>query len=673
MQSIYSFREADVRLFLQAQAGDATMLGALTVTSLRLVANFRSHPSVVDWINDTFAQVLPAIADVTAGAVPFSAAVPARIEPAVTPTDPVSVHLTPEDDVDREAHAVVDLVAETHAANPEATIGILARAKDHLSAILQALTRADIRYRAEAIDSLDTRPVVLDLMALTRTLLHPLDRIAWLACLRAPWCGLTLADLHALVTDRPGVPCMDLLEDDSRLAMLGPDARARCRRVRRVLRATLAARGRRRLRDRVEGAWIALGGPACVNAPALKDADDFLELLATLEIGQTITGAEVIADRLSLLFARPDASADDRVQIMTIHKAKGLEFDVVILPGLGRGVRTDTPSILRWREHEDGLLLAPLAPDQTSAEDPLYAMIRCLTADAQRHETGRLLYVAATRARRALHLFGSADPVRGPRRGSLLEHLWPALERNRVAPSTSPVAPPARPVPALATPRLHRLPPSWQLPRPAPSLTTPDSSVTDVTTPGERISFRWAGETARHVGTVVHELLCNIARDGIERWPRSRVDRMRPAVRTALTAASVPAGEHEAAASRALALIGRVLGDERGRWLLKRHRGAASELAITGVIGGRVHHVRLDRTFIDEAGVRWIVDIKTSAHEGGHLDAFLDEERERYRAELERYGAIVAALDRANGTPYPIRLALYYPDIPGWREWTAPT
>ena len=64
----------------------------------------------------------------------------------------------------------------------------------HLIDIVAELARRGIAFQATDIDPLGARPVVLDLLALTRALAHLADRAAWLGVLRAPWCGLTLAD-----------------------------------------------------------------------------------------------------------------------------------------------------------------------------------------------------------------------------------------------------------------------------------------------------------------------------------------------------------------------------------------------------------------------------------------------------------------------------------------------
>jgi ATP-dependent exoDNAse (exonuclease V) beta subunit len=59
---------------------------------------------------------------------------------------------------------------------------------------------------------------------------------------------------------------------------------------------------------------------------------------------------------------------------------------------------------------------------------------------------------------------------------------------------------------------------------------------------------------------------------------------------------------------------------------------------------------------IDEEGVHWIIDYKTSTHEGGDLAGFFRQESERYRSQLQKYASLYGAL-----TGKTIRTALYFP------------
>ena len=108
------------------------------------------------------------------------------------------------------------------------------------------------------------------------------------------------------------------------------------------------------------------------------------------------------------------------------------------------------------------------------------------------------------------------------------------------------------------------------------------------------------------------------------------------------------------------------MSDERGRWILSAHEDDSRELAISTVVDGRVRRFILDRTFVD-GPTRWIIDYKTSTHEGGGREAFLDNEQERYRAQLENYARAMQHIDS-----HTIRLGLYFPMLGGWREWAFP-
>jgi hypothetical protein len=168
--------------------------------------------------------------------------------------------------------------------------------------------------------------------------------------------------------------------------------------------------------------------------------------------------------------------------------------------------------------------------------------------------------------------------------------------------------------------------------------------------------FSWVGETARHVGTVVHAALQAFG-EAPELPTRAWVESRAALYREQLGRYGVPERDLEREAAVVVAALARTVGDVKGRWILSReHREAASELALTGIVGGRLTSVVIDRSFVDAQGTRWVVDFKTSRHEGGRLEQFIDQELARYRGQLETYAALARGLG-----PQPVRAALYFP------------
>ena len=162
----------------------------------------------------------------------------------------------------------------------------------------------------------------------------------------------------------------------------------------------------------------------------------------------------------------------------------------------------------------------------------------------------------------------------------------------------------------------------------------------------------------------MHRWLQTIAEEGVERWALGRVSAARDILARDLRGLGVPEADLDGALTRVEAALSSALEDVRARWLLSAHLDARSELRLTGVLDGKVINIAIDRTFVDDNGVRWIVDYKTGIHDGANLEGFLDNERERYRSQLERYAALLSRIDSR-----PIRLALYFPLLKGWREW----
>ena len=541
------------------------------------------------------------------------------------------------------------------------------RARAHLEPLLPALRAAGIPVAAVELDALAERVAVQDLVSLTHALIQPADRLAWLAVLRAPWCALALPDLFAIVAAadaRRDGSIAGLMHAPDVIAGLSPDGRRRFARVAPVLSRALAARRRAGVAARVRGAWLALGAAATLTEPIDLDAiERFLSIVADFEVAGDVPDWPALVYALARLYAEPDPGTA-RVQIMTLHRAKGLEFDTVILPGLARLPNRGGAEILRWRRRPCGLLLAPMKA-RGADTDLVYAYLRRLADGEESAELSRLLYVGCTRAKRRLHLTGVLEALRknddppawkAPPPGSALAKFWHALGRELPPPIAANVARPPSPPPRL----LNRLPAGWSIPSPQPGV--PGMPATS--SPQEILPFDWAREAAKHVGTVAHRLFAQIARDGIAAWDASRVTSLAPRLRAELAAEGVDEAELAAAAAEVTAAVSGMLVDPRGRWLFDpAHSEASSEWALAGWDGKAMAHVAVDRTFVTE-GVRWIVDFKTGMHEGADREGFLDRERERYAPQLARYAAFVRALDAR-----PIRLALYHPLLSGWREW----
>ncbi len=671
MQSIYAFREADVTLFLQAQRQG---IGAVALAPERLGRNFRSSAAIVNWVNASFASLLPSDDDFERGAVRYTPA--AAVGPGEA-GDGVRVHALLGADERAMAAEVAAVAADALASLDEPTIAILVRGRPSLPPILAALRDASIAYRGVELETLLDRPAVRDLVALARALLHDGDRTAWLAALRAPWCGLPLADLLALADGAATI--RERLGDPSALTA---DSARRARTFRAAMESGIAARGSRSLGGWLKSAWLALGGPATVEDPSdLANAELLFAALDRLEreAGCRPQASEIEA-AVSGVLASPVGSADARVQVMTIHRAKGLEFDVVILPDLQRGPRGGERPLLYWTTvatgpGERGIVLGSRT-DATEEDgaDALERWMRRLHADRERLELGRLAYVAVTRARRRLHLIGSATVqdgndglrIRPPRAASLLAFLWPALRPDFEAALGAPAADAAARERSgrrrLTAPPPRRLVADWRAPEPPALPLAPTLRIAGEPEGSIRPEFDWAGAIARAVGQVVHAELQRLSEPG------TAVASAEPPVarwRRALLALGIDDAHQPGALERIRRAMSTVTASERAAWLLDpQARDGRSELALTAMIDGVAHGLRIDRSFVDASGTRWVVDWKTSEHEGGEREAFLDRELERYRGQLERYARAMKLLEPQR----PLRVGLYFPLLDAWRE-----
>jgi ATP-dependent exoDNAse (exonuclease V) beta subunit len=485
MQSVYFFRDADAELFARVKEFGLEVPNAepMLLEFVSLTANFRTTPQLVVRLNEAFVRVF---AQDDGSGVGFSPAQPARgdnpnlgqcfelhinFSPQTASTnqqDSSNVHAE-ESSQEVQIQKIVELI-RTHLAAIEESRGrgekyrlaVLARTRSSLAPIAQALREAAIPFRALDLEKLAARPEVLDALALARALLNPEDRVAWLGVLRAPWCGLTVADLHILTSaDDSEIlsrPIPGLLAE--RLPLLSEAGSVACQRVLSALASVSVIRAGQSTASPgtwLQQVWLSLGGAACCDATARANLDLLWNCLDGLPAGQQDLLGPALEAALGKLTALPDpnSTSDCGVQLMTIHKSKGLEFEVVIVPELQARTAGGKPKLLSWLERgikpesgaaldeHDGaediteFLIAPLQP-KGDDRGKSKAWVDRVYRQRESQETRRILYVAATRARDALHLFArptykvesDGDFSLVNPSTSLLATAWPAFEEE---------------------------------------------------------------------------------------------------------------------------------------------------------------------------------------------------------------------------------------------------
>lgn len=658
MQSIYRFRKAEVGWFLKVRKEG---LGDMRLQALSLTTNFRSQQGVVEWVNTVFAPLFPQREESSMGAIPYTKSVP--FNPAL---DIPGVQLHPVwppaagGNAGRQCEdLVVRLAGEAMARNPasEHPVAILVRARSHLGEVVARLALANIPCRAVELVSLASRQVVDDLVQLARALSHPADRLAWLSVLRSPLCGLRLDSLHALFgADRhlavPAVLAAWLAGGTQGGTELADTEAARLRHTAGVLLDRSNVSGTVPFAAWLQQCWERLGGERLYSsAQDVADAESLFRLIESLAPYGGLDPAELDA-HVERLYAAPK-STGRAVEVMTIHKAKGLQFDTVILMGLHRTGRSDTPPLVRFEQSEGRVLLGPIKPRASDEADPVSLYLAEREKRRASYETDRLLYVAATRAREQLHLVAEIGldkqgAASAPSSSSLLGRLWAYIP--------SPIPPELEQAPEGEA----KEDPSLSLPKYLVRMkeeSVPRAQRLPVAAHGSAWQWPAASEFEAVAGTVAHAWLERLGRDGMDAWPPDRVKASLPVIVRQLSRAGLGGVALTEATAAVRETLLATLASPRGQWLLRAAR-AFREWSLLDV-SGRVSVI--DLAISEEAG--WlVVDYKTGMpSEGEPRATFESRMRARYQEQIARYCQHVQALDGR-----PARGALYFPRADMW-------
>jgi ATP-dependent helicase/nuclease subunit A len=466
LQSIYSFRHADLEVFRRRREQIDADPGA---ELMRLSGNFRSRPEVIGAVNLFGAALLGGTYRPLRVGAPPSSPAPRGSGPAV------ELHLTARDgwdgegiDLDpaidgrtplnclAEARALAARLRELHDAGVErGAMVVLLRAFTHLDAYEDSLARAGLRPYVVGGRGYWSQQQVADVCALLATIANPLDDEALFGALASPACAIapdTLWLLRAAAGRRRHVwPALERLTLGGEAELAAPERLEEIPAGEHKLLAEFAtglvglrARASRlSLAGLVEAAVTETGYDlATLLRPAGEARLANVRKLSRLAAAYEEREGRDLRGLLDFLAARAEtdteaqaataAEGHDGVRIMTVHNAKGLEFEVVAVPDLARGLLSGgrRPVLALGREQPPRLGLQWRRLGRASVN--LYDYGELIEAgEARDSEEGlRLFHVAATRARERLILGGvvKPEPARETKPGTaVIERLVEAL------------------------------------------------------------------------------------------------------------------------------------------------------------------------------------------------------------------------------------------------------
>jgi ATP-dependent helicase/nuclease subunit A len=678
-QSIYGFRKAEVSLFLESKNG-LPLPGQerLSLEPITLKHNFRSKPGLVEWTNRIFADTVMANPRTDVDEVPYSPAT-ASIEGEHSLS--ISLFIETEvlpDPYQAEARWLSQFVSDLNAKiDEEERIGILLFARTRIPLYIQAFR--DIGFPVMITEGLRLmdRIEVLSMHQMVRALVRPHDDLAYVSILRSPWLWCN-PDILSGIWRESGPGWVDKIDH-----YLNSGKGQEIRTWWEIFKKARNRVGRAPLSDIAKNAWMEIDGAyklaGLLGAEAVANVMKYLELLEASEMRIPEESLEKVENILenAYLPSPPEASRS-KVSIMTVHRAKGLEFDHVFCPFLDwdplGGGRFDQPAYLMEAGSGEEGILAVRKDKRQDSEDAIYRLLRARGNEKGIAESKRIFYVAVTRAKKGLYLSGVSKLKNGKisvrSKVSPLSYLikHEGIGEWEIGPNeldnvekTGDSGLPIRINPVLS---VERQPPSVPPPLPEPFPFVPEPLSYQIITPSgiktdESLSIspegpsgkRDASNHERVRGVIIHRILAGIS-NGYD-LPSGK------AVESALYKEGIPLEEAGPLADSILKEIMLCLGEKTCAWILgKDHKQAYSEWRIedhpseSGIRSGII-----DRLIFDGRNW-WIVDYKTVQKDGEAPEPFIREQAALYKPQMLSYREMVA--DYFNTVPEDILLLLYF-------------
>ena len=619
MQSIYRFRESQVGIFIQVMRNG---IANLNINSLILTTNFRSNKSIVEINNNIFSQIFPSEDNLLKGAITFSNSTSASKK---EPKDVVNFYPYSYDQDLKESEQVVAIIKDSLQDNPNQEIAVLVKSRIHLKEIISSLQSHKINFEAIKTEPLKLNLFTRDLISLARSLLSLGDRLAWLSILRAPWCGLTLEDL-LIVSNSNEMTIFHQLNSKKLIEKLSEDGIQRSQHLYQAIEGAIMNEGRFSFVERFSYTLSQLSNNLKLTKEEWIIRSQFLSLISECELNQTLN-IETLQSMLKDLYA-PSQSAS--VKLMTIHQAKGLEFETVIIPGLGKTGKSDSLALIQVQEISDNsILLAPIKSSNEKEESKTYLYLKHLQKQQTYFEMMRLLYVAMSRAKEKLYLLGSVTKSGNVASNSFLSLLSQYYQQSIANIKSETSLPSKEPTP----PKMVRY----------KELSVLSKRVINNKNQSKNIVKNIDLIYQSALGSIVHYYL-----------EHSLFEPPIKSIETKFFELGLPQRLIQSYSSKVCRLLVNTKRDKDFDWLFMKRESTEVESEYSN----HTKTVIIDRLFIDN-GILWIIDFKTTTlNEDESINSFIERQKHSHHKQLLEYQEILEEVFRL-----PSRSALYCPSV----------
>ena len=637
MQSIYRFRQAEVQRFIEVKNHG---IGNIKPKPLTLTSNFRSSATIINWINATFSKVLPTIENQHLGAIRYT-----QSDSIKNYTNSyVRQHLSQSDS--QEAKLIIDEIKKIMPYKHE-KIAIIAKTRKDLKAIINELNINKIPFSETDIQDLSQLEIIKDLTALTLSLICTHDGLSWAELLHSKIFGLNMDQIEKIISVDLNKSIYDNIE--KLIELQSPIVNWQIETLITYYQSFFLNERPPSLSKVIYRLWCDLNGPQ-IHKGAISHLERFFIILDNYTPNGLLKERQVFLNKLENLKA--EANIDHDINIMTLHKSKGLEFDTVFLIGLNKNRNTDKDELLKYdsfifQQSKHKILLAPKV--KSTESNCFYELIKKTNNKRSFLEEQRLLYVATTRAKKRLILSASLNDKTEPESSSLLNHIWSQTKQGWIIHDADKITD------NVELKRMY-FSPKTTIVRTRTTIIKPYKQnllnmESNLPSPYTTKSF-----IEREIGKMVHRILENYTVDHIQNKHlvlTKFLDKFKPNISTQKHIENI-----------LTKLYNNLKQDEMAKWIFKNRKVSFKELVTHKLsYNGKLIEKIIDYTFV-ENNICWVIDFKTSTpSDNESLSEFLIKEEQLYCQQLNNYKFIMQKKLQLS-----TKIALYFPIIPYFHE-----